>query len=159
MPIAFLVVYLGAIGVLFLFVLMMINIKFAELFNSYYNFILVGLILVFLFAYQLVFLFSFKLEFIDILDSTSVGFLFDFCNLSTDKIDFFSLSCSYSNIKRLAFVFFSNHLFHFLLSGLILLLAMIAAIILTLEKRFIVKIQSTYNQILSDYNFSIKRIV
>jgi hypothetical protein len=26
--------------------------------------------------------------------------------LSTDKIDFFSLSCAYSNIKRLAFFFF-----------------------------------------------------
>jgi NADH:ubiquinone oxidoreductase subunit 6 (subunit J) len=138
---------------------MMLNIKFAELFNNYYNFVLVGLIVVFLFAYQLIFVLSFKLEFIDILDSISVGFLFDFCNVSTTKIDFFTLSCSYSNLKRLAFVFFSNYLFHFLLAGFILLLAMIAAIILTLQKRFLVKTQNTYNQILADHNFALKRIV
>jgi uncharacterized protein YxeA len=39
-----------------------------------------------------------------------------------------------------------------LLAGLILLLAMIAAIVLTLQKTFVSKTQNVYIQILKDYN-------
>ena len=42
-----------------------------------------------------------------------------------------------------------------IVSGLVLLLAMIAAIILTLQKYFVSKNQNIYNQILKDYNTAI----
>ena len=48
LPIAFLVVYVGAVAVLFLFVIMMLNIKLAELVNSYYHIVPVGLFFVFI---------------------------------------------------------------------------------------------------------------
>ena len=47
---------------------------------------------------------------------------------------------------------FSEYLFPFLISGLILLLAMVAAIILTIQKRFVSKSQDVYAQLLKDFN-------
>jgi hypothetical protein len=46
-------------------------------------------------------------------------------------------------------------LYCFILAGFILLLAMISAIILTLQKRFVSKTQNVYVQILRDFNDSL----
>ena len=156
LPIAFLVVYVGAVAVLFLFVLMMLNIKLAELLQSYYNVIPFGIFLGIVFIYQLFFLLRFEFEIIENLDYKSVLFLLDFATISKLKTDFFTLYNGFSNVKVLAFAFFTNYLFHFLLAGMVLLLAMIAAIVLTLQKQFISKNQNVYNQIMKDFNFAIK---
>lgn len=156
LPIVFLVVYVGAVAVLFLFVLMMLNIKLAELIQSYYSVIPAGIIFGLVFIYQLLFLLRFEFEIIENLDYESVAFLLDFSTISRLKNEFFSLHNIFSNLKMLAFAFFSNYLFHFLFAGLVLLLAMIAAIVLTLYKQFVSKNQNVYNQILKDFNFSIK---
>jgi NADH:ubiquinone oxidoreductase subunit 6 (subunit J) len=155
LPIAFLVIYVGAVAVLFLFVLMMLNIKLAELLETYYNVVPIGAIFGILFIYQLLFLLRFEFEIIETIDQSSLAFLLDFSNSLMTKTEFFNLSCVFSNIKMLAFALFSNFLFHFLISGLVLLLAMIAAIILTLQKHFLSKTQNVYNQILKDHNFAI----
>lgn len=155
MPIAFLVVYVGAVAVLFLFVLMMLNIKLAELLENYYNIVPVGLIFGFIFIYQLLFLLRFEFELFDNLDKYSVFFLSDFSNISTIKTNFYNLNYAFTNIKLLGFALFSNYLYHFLISGLVLLLAMIAAIVLTLQKNFVNKTQNVYKQILKDYNNAI----
>ena len=57
-----------------------------------------------------------------------------------------------SNLKSLAINLFSDHLLAFLLAGYLLLLALVAAITLTLQKSFVSKAQNTYVQILADYN-------
>jgi NADH-quinone oxidoreductase subunit J len=155
LPIAFLVIYVGAVAVLFLFVLMMLNIKQAELLGGSYNTTPVGLFFGFFFTYLLIFLLRFEFEIINSLDRSSVAFLLDFSNILTVKTGYFDLCCSFSNIKGLAVALFSDFLFHFLVSGLVLLLAMIAAIVLTLQKFFISKNQNVYNQILKDFNFAI----
>ena len=155
LPIAFLVVYVGAVAVLFLFVLMMLNIKLAELLENYYNIVPVGLIFSFIFIYQLLFLLRFEFELFDNLDKYSVFFLSDFSNISTIKTNFYNLNYAFTNIKLLGFALFSNYLYHFLISGLVLLLAMIAAIVLTLQKNFVNKTQNVYKQILKDYNNAI----
>jgi|TARA_B100000683_G_C12356560_1_gene501274 NADH-quinone oxidoreductase subunit J len=155
LPIAFLVVYVGAVAVLFLFVLMMLNIKLAELLENYYNIVPVGLIFGFIFIYQLLFLLRFEFELFDNLDKYSVFFLSDFSNISTIKTNFYNLNYAFTNIKLLGFALFSNYLYHFLISGLVLLLAMIAAIVLTLQKNFVNKTQNVYKQILKDYNNAI----
>ena len=49
LPISFLIVYVGAIAVLFLFVLMMLNIKLAELQESYNNFWAISIFLEYFF--------------------------------------------------------------------------------------------------------------
>merc|ERR1711939_776774 len=145
-------VYVGAIAVLFLFVLMMLNIKLAELIENYYNILPVGLIFGILFIYQLVFLLRFEFELFEYLDLNSIYFFFDFSNISTLKTNFFNLNYGFSNIKLLGFIFFSNFLFHFLFCSLVLLLAMISAIILTLQKLFVNKTQNVYKQLLKDHN-------
>jgi NADH-quinone oxidoreductase subunit J len=156
LPIAFLVIYVGAVAVLFLFVLMMLNIKLAELTQSYFSVIPIGIAFGIIFVYQLLFLLRFEFEIIENLDYKSITFLLDFATISKLKNEFFTLQNSFSNIKTLAFAFFSNFLFHFLVAGMVLLLAMIAAIVLTLQKQFVSKNQNVYNQILKDFNYSIK---
>ena len=155
LPIAFLIIYVGAVAVLFLFVLMMLNIKLAELLETYYNVVPIGLMFGFLFIYQFIFLMRFEFEIIETINESSLNFLLDFSNYSMLKIEFFSLNSMFPNITTIAYVLFSNFLFHFLVSGLILLLAMVAAIVLTLQKNFVSKNQNIYNQILKDYNTSI----
>jgi NADH-quinone oxidoreductase subunit J len=155
LSITFLVVYVGAVAVLFLFVLMMLNIKLAELLEVYYNVAPVGVAIAILFIYQLLFLLRFEFEVIETLDYSSMSFLFDFSTISKVQSEFFDLYGSFSNIKTLAFALFSDFLFHFIISGMVLLLAMIAAIVLTLQKQFISKTQNVYNQILKDFNVAI----
>lgn len=154
LPITFLVIYVGAVAVLFLFVLMMLNIKLAELIGTYYNVPLSFFIGVIVF-YQLLVLLRFDFEFFDTLDYLSVTFLLDFTNVTVVQAKFFNLSCAFSNIKMIAFALFSDFLLHFLIAGLVLLLAMLAAIVLSLQKVFLVKNQNVYNQILRDFNFAL----
>jgi NADH-quinone oxidoreductase subunit J len=142
----------GAVAVLFLFVLMMLNIKLAELMENYYNIVPVGVVFGFLFIYQLLFLLRFEFEIIENLDQYSIFFLRDFANVSMIKTDFFNLNYAFTNIKLVGFALFSNYLYHFLLSGFVLLLAMLAAIVLTLQKHFVTKTQNIYKQILKDHN-------
>ena len=156
LPIVFLIVYVGAVAVLFLFVLMMLNIKLAELLQSYYSIYPITIFLGVVVVYQLLFLLRFEIEILDNLDYKSATFLLDFFMTSKLKNDFFYLYNSFANLKMLAFAFFSDFLIHFLMAGMVLLLAMIAAIILTLQKQFVSKNQNVYNQILKDHNFAIK---
>lgn len=131
---------------------MMLNIKLAELIQNYYNIVPVGLVFSFIFIYQLLFLLRFEFEIVDNLDKFSLFFLSDFSNSYTIKTNFYNLNYAFVNIKFVGFALFSNYLYHFLLAGLVLLLAMLAAIVLTLQKRFVSKNQNVYVQLLKDYN-------
>jgi NADH-quinone oxidoreductase subunit J len=155
LPIAFLVVYVGAVAVLFLFVLMMLNIKLAELLENYYNIVPVGLVFGFVFIYQLLFLLRFEFELFESLDKFSIFFLSDFSNVSTIKANFYNLNYAFTNIKLIGFALFTDYLYHFLIAGFVLLLAMVSAIVLTLQKQFVTKNQNVYKQILKDYNTAI----
>jgi NADH-quinone oxidoreductase subunit J len=159
LPIAFLVVYVGAVAVLFLFVLMMLNIKLAELSVNYYNIIPVGLFFVALSIYQLMFLLRFEFELFDNLDQNSVFFLCDYSNILTLNVNFLYLSNMITNLKLIGVVIFNNYLYHFLIAGLVLLLAMVAAIVLTLQKQFLSKTQCVYKQILKDYSKALSAAV
>ena len=155
LPLTFIVVYVGAVAVLFLFVIMMLNIKLAEFIETYQNLLPVAFIFSIVFFYQLTFLMRFDFEVIGCLNKNSVSFLLDFLNTSASKYEFVMLNGLSTNIKMVAFAFFNNFLFHFLLSGVVLLLAMVGAILLTLQKKFVTKNQNVYNQILKDFNHTI----
>jgi len=81
--------------------------------------------------------------------------LSDILNTEVFKASFGSLLGVHSNIKTIAIAIFSNYLFSFILAGYILLLAMVAAIILTIQKTFVSKSQNIYTQIMADYQKSI----
>jgi len=155
LPIAFLVIYVGAIAVLFLFVLMMLNIKLAELQESYYSFIPISLVFGFVFVTELLFLFRSEFVFLDTFNQNSLYFLSEYIDASMSQTAFNNFFGSNTNLKSIAISIFSDNLFSFLIAGYILLLALIAAIVLTIQKTFVSKTQNIYTQILADYNNTI----
>lgn len=155
LPISFLIIYVGAIAVLFLFVLMMLNIKLAELQESYYSFIPISLVFGFVFITELLFLFRSEFVFLDVFNESSLYFLSEFLDVSNTKVAFNGFFGTNTNIKILATSIYNDYLFAFLVAGYILLLALVAAIILTIQKTFVSKTQNIYSQILADFNNTI----
>lgn len=155
LPVIFLIVYVGAIAVLFLFVLMMLNIKYAELQENYW--VLFPVIAVFSFVFLVEFMFFSRAEFFPLHFSGdfSFSFLFDLLNISAINIKFSALFGVQNNLKALAIALFTDYLFAFLLASFLLLLAMVAAIILTIYKSFVTKSQNIYGQIMANYDKSI----
>jgi len=104
------------------------------------------------------FLLNFNFDNIEKIDHNSIAFLFEYSTTYLTKMDYFNLNLNMNNIKQVGFVFFSSYLEHFLFAGLVLLLAMIAAILLTVNKQFLSKNQDIYNQILKNFNASLVKI-
>ena len=131
-----LIVYLGALIVLFLFVVMMLNIKSLEL-NRVINFF--PFLFIFLSAFVLVF-FSKGVQFSNFESSVVLCYVFYF-----DWQHVYNYTSSFLNMGFFLYTFGSVFL---IIISLILLLAMIGAIILTLTpSRFFYK-QNSINQIL-----------
>ena len=127
-----LIVYVGAVAVLFLFVVMMLNV--AEQKQSWFigkksTHIPTGLIVSVLILLELLVVggWKYKEDFM----SSSTLFLSDV-----------------SNTHQLGLVMYTDYILYFQLAGIVLLLAMIGAILLTFRKREGVKKQSYINQIL-----------
>ena len=109
----FIIIYVGAIAILFLFVIMMLDIKFIDFDDtntSIYQ-ILIGI-------GSLIFLFFIKL---------CIYIAFDFNQ--ENKIYFFD---DINNINQIGQILYNYYNLNFLISGLILLIAIIGPIILTL---------------------------
>jgi len=155
LPISFLVIYAGAIAVLFLFVLMMLNIKLAELQENYLTLLPVASFFSFLFLLEFSFLFCSEFTLLSNISNESVTFLSDVLNITGNVASFNVFFGLNANLKTIAIALFSDYLFSFIVAGYVLLLAMIAAIILTLQKNFVSKSQNVYNQIMADFQKSI----
>ena len=129
-----LIVYVGAVAVLFLFVVMMLNVteQKNEWFNSSENssHIPVGIIISTIIFFELIIViggWKYKPD------------LFSSVNLIPKK--------EISNTHSLGQVLYTDYIHIFQLSGMILLVAMIGAIVLTFRKRSGVKKQSYFSQI------------
>lgn len=112
----FIIIYVGAIAVLFLFVVMMLNVK------VYSSKVLLYIPLLVLSATLMFAQFSTFF--------TKVFFNIDFQSLDMGTIALFD---GLSNIDLFGQVFYNNFLICFLLAGLVLLIAMIGAIVLTVN--------------------------
>jgi NADH-quinone oxidoreductase subunit J len=152
LPISFLIIYVGAIAVLFLFVLMMLNIKLAELQESYITLLPVSLIFSIIFLVNLIFLLRSEFLFLYVPNADAVLFLSDLLSTASQRVNFNSLLGLNSNLKIIALAIYTDYLFAFLISSFVLLLAMVAAIILTIQKSFTSKSQNVYAQIMGDFN-------
>ena len=129
-----LIVYVGAVAVLFLFVVMMLNV--AQQKNQWFlssessDHIPVGLIISTLIFFELIIViggWKYKPDLFDINNSVN--------------------NFSISNTHSLGQVLYTDYIHVFQLSGMILLVAMIGAIVLTFRKRSGVKTQSYLKQI------------
>jgi NADH:ubiquinone oxidoreductase subunit 6 (subunit J) len=136
----FIVVYVGAIAVLFLFVVMMLNIKISEVQDEIYQYLPVGGLIGFIFLSE-IFL---------ILESDFVPLLSQNL-LSTDYNIWVANTESISNIATLGQVLYTTFAVFFLIAGLILLVAMIGAIVLTMQTRTTLRRQQIYQQTSRDF--------
>lgn len=111
-------VYIGAIAVLFLFIVMMLNIKIVELRNSYLRYLPVGSFIILFFFLELCIFFY--VEFFN--------FYFDFSFI--DWIDVFYLE---DNIYILSSIIYTYFFIYFFILALILLVSMIGSIVLVIN--------------------------
>uniref|UniRef100_UPI0031F35B54 NADH dehydrogenase subunit 6 n=1 Tax=Zygnema cf. cylindricum TaxID=3142258 RepID=UPI0031F35B54 len=144
-----LVVYVGAIAVLFLFVVMMLNIKIAEIHENVLRYLPVGGII------GLIFLFEICL----IVDNDYIPILPT--KLSTTYLTYTAYAGkiqSWTNIESVGNLLYTTYYILFLLASLILLVAMIGAIVLTMHKTTQVKRQDVFKQNAIDFQSTIKKI-
>jgi len=143
----FLIVYVGAVAVLFLFVIMLLNIKVNSLVVSIYRYLPIS------FVFGLVFIFEFLMFFCSDLISLNLSNLYLFEN---NFINEWSVSLDpINNISVLGQSLYTYYSYLFILSGMILLVSMIGAISLTLHRRNDTKKQQVYKQIERNFNSSI----
>ena len=118
------VVYVGAVAVLFLFVVMMLDINFAEMRAGFQRYLPLGLLVGGILVFELV--------------AAMYGDAFSDKNLFSDP--------RVSNTTMLGGVLYTKYAFLFQIAGLILLVAMIGAISLTIRRRVGVRRQSVADQ-------------
>lgn len=124
LALVFVIIYVGAIAVLFLFVIMMLNIKDSEITISKSSFYLPRIFFYLGFAYLLSLLLFLILSKVFNKEETFLMSPYD---------DLFLLVDDLSNIDILGQHLFNSYLICVLIAGLILLIALIGAIILTLR--------------------------
>ena len=124
------VVYVGAVAVLFLFVVMMLDINFIKLREGFLQYLPFGALLGIVLIVELGILFLTK--------SFSQNNLIIYSN--------FPAIAEIENTKMLGSVLYTKYFFLFQISGLILLVAMIGSITLTLRYKNKSKKQIIYNQ-------------
>ena len=129
-----LIVYVGAVAVLFLFVVMMLNV--AQQKNQWFSaresskHIPVGLIISVIIFFELIIVIGGWKYKPDLVSSMSLN-----------------IDSSISNTHAIGYVLYTDYIHIFQLSGMILLVAMIGAIVLTFRQRSGVKRQSYFSQI------------
>nr|YP_009047432.1 NADH dehydrogenase subunit 6 [Ulota hutchinsiae]YP_009047631.1 NADH dehydrogenase subunit 6 [Orthotrichum stellatum]YP_009115197.1 NADH dehydrogenase subunit 6 [Lewinskya speciosa]YP_009231589.1 NADH dehydrogenase subunit 6 [Orthotrichum macrocephalum]YP_009231629.1 NADH dehydrogenase subunit 6 [Orthotrichum diaphanum]YP_009307239.1 NADH dehydrogenase subunit 6 [Orthotrichum bicolor]YP_009307279.1 NADH dehydrogenase subunit 6 [Orthotrichum callistomum]YP_009307359.1 NADH dehydrogenase sub len=145
----FLVVYVGAIAVLFLFVVMMLNIKIAEIHENVLRYLPVGGIIGVIFLLEIFFIVD--NDYIPILP-TELSTTYLTYTVYAEKIQ------SWTNLETLGNLLYTTYFVLFLVSSLILLVAMIGAIVLTMHKTTQVKRQDVFRQNAIDFKNTIKKI-
>ena len=118
------VVYVGAVAVLFLFVIMMLDVDFTELREGFLQYMPIGLVIGGIFLFELL---------------LTVSYLV--INPTTPKAITAAIPTNVTNTEALGLVLYTKYIHYFQLSGMILLVAMIGAIVLTLRHKVSVKRQ------------------
>jgi len=126
-----LIVYVGAVAVLFLFVVMMLDLNFEEL-NKKTNFIKTGIITAGILITEMLVLFVYYPD--------EQSFIIN----KNNELNILT------NTEIIGSKIYTEHFYHFQIAGLILLVAMIGAIVLTLRHRDNVRRQDISSQVSRD---------
>lgn len=144
----FLIVYVGAIAVLFLFIIMMLSIKIPEYKTVIYRYLPIGIILGTGFLCEILMVFESELSF---LITSPFGNL-SFNDFYLNSIVFWNSDIvQVTNIEVFASVLYTHYAYLFVVSGVILLVSMIGSITLTLHRRIDVKRQKIYKQVQQEF--------
>lgn len=127
LAIALILVYVGAVMVLFLFVVMMLDVNFAALREGFAGYAPVGILIAGALAY--------------LIFTAVTGGFGDASEASRHPAD-------YSNTRELGRVLYTRYLYPFEIAAMILLVAIIAAIVLTMRKRPGLKQQNITEQVM-----------
>ena len=118
------VVYVGAVAVLFLFVIMMLDVDFVELREGFLEYLPIGLVIGGIFVVELLLV--------------AGGWVI---NPATVKQITAAIPTNVSNTEALGLVLYTKYIHYFQIAGMVLLVAMIGAIVLTLRHKVKVKRQ------------------
>ncbi len=126
-----LIVYVGAVAVLFLFVVMMLDVDFAELRQGFLHYLPTGLVVGGIMLFELLF----------VVGGYTLGEKLGIAKAVP------AAASTVSNTQALGRVLYTDYIHLFQTSGLILLVAMIGAIVLTLRHKQFVKRQNIHHQV------------
>src|SRR6266851_2523791 len=126
------IVYVGAVAVLFLFVVMMLNIDFLQLRSGFVGYLPIGALVGFILLAELVL----------VIGSWAVA-----PGVPGRAIASATGGVALTNTRALGDILYTRYLFAFQAAGLILLVAMVGAIVLTLRRRPDVRRQSISAQL------------
>jgi len=118
------VVYVGAVAVLFLFVIMMLDVDFTQLREGFLQYMPIGLVIGGIFLFELLLTVSYRI-----------------ITPGTTKSITAAIPTDVTNTEALGLVLYTKYIHYFQLSGMVLLVAMIGAIVLTLRHKVNVKRQ------------------
>lgn len=118
------VVYVGAVAVLFLFVIMMLDVDFTQLREGFIQYLPFGLVIGGIFVAELLFV--------------ALGWVI---NPAVTKSIASAIPSNISNTEALGLVLYTKYIHYFQMAGMVLLVAMIGAIVLTLRHKVSVKRQ------------------
>jgi len=124
------VVYVGAVAVLFLFVVMMLDVDFVELRQGFLNYLPIGALVGVIFLVELVLV---------------VGAAV--IQPGTQRVITNPIVANVTNTEALGLVLYTRYIYFFQAAGLVLLVAMVGAIVLTLRHRVRVKRQNISEQV------------
>lgn len=131
LAITLVLVYVGAVMVLFLFVVMMIDVDMAALRASFVKSLPVGLVIASIMAAEVVSVITLK-----------SGVLSSAVHLSIER------SSQYSNTSELGKLLYTQYVYPFEVSAVILLVAIVSAIVLTMRRRSGTKYQDPSKQVI-----------
>jgi NADH-quinone oxidoreductase subunit J len=117
-------VYVGAVATLFLFVIMMLDVDFTELREGFLEYLPIGLVIGAIFLAELLLV--------------GGGWVI---NAGVAKAITAAIPTNVSNTEALGLVLYTRYIYYFQIAGMVLLVAMIGAIVLTLRHKTSVKRQ------------------
>lgn len=144
---AYLVVYIGAISILFLFILMLINIRISELQGNTNNSILLSILIGLFFSYTFFELGYYNLggasskNNLDIYTKLSANLKKNLLNIDNNHVVFVTSNswdgnlAENSHITAIGNIMYTNYSLWLVISSFILLLAMVGAIVITIKQK------------------------
>ncbi len=137
------VVYVGAVAVLFLFVVMMLDVDFSELREGFLQYLPIGALVGIIFVVELLLVVGSWVA-APVTEGTSQQPIPDVNEVR--------------NIEALGNILYTDHIFYFQIAGMILLVAMVGAIVLTLRHKPSVRRQDIATQVGRDPKTAIRNV-
>jgi NADH-quinone oxidoreductase subunit J len=117
-----LIVYIGAIAILFLFVIMMLNLRVVEVYNAFFHYLPIGSLVAFFFVGEFLMLIFFDFSKLDLLVSSNyIGEVIILKGYGFNNLHFFG------------YLLFSFYVHLFLIIGFVLFVSMIGSIVILVD--------------------------